>query len=182
MSKTPEPSIYEKAFAKSDKTDAILVVQGKKLHVNKALLSIHSDYFNTLFNSEFKEKSMEEIPIKDVKFEDFATVLSLVHPNRIEPTVNNVENLLKLADRFLLPSVKRYFELFIISTDIPAASKLRLTDQFELETLMEHSLKLFNTNSVLSAQTLQKFSDKTKVRLFNRKLALNRGGRDTRIF
>ncbi|EGT45342.1 hypothetical protein CAEBREN_15620 [Caenorhabditis brenneri] len=27
--------IYEKAFAKSDKTDAILVVDGKKLHVNK---------------------------------------------------------------------------------------------------------------------------------------------------
>ncbi|EGT45281.1 hypothetical protein CAEBREN_31530 [Caenorhabditis brenneri] len=36
MTETPELSIYEKAFVKTDKTDAILVVDGKKLHVNKA--------------------------------------------------------------------------------------------------------------------------------------------------
>ncbi|EGT45272.1 hypothetical protein CAEBREN_29580 [Caenorhabditis brenneri] len=36
MTETPELTIYEKAFAKTDKTDAILVVDGKKLHVNKA--------------------------------------------------------------------------------------------------------------------------------------------------
>ena len=105
MSEQPAPpviTIYEMAFASSFKTDAILVVDGKKLHVNKTvrrefefsqknnfkfqLLSCHSDYFNTLFNSDFKEKSMQEIPIEDVNFEDFATVLSLVHPNPIEPT------------------------------------------------------------------------------------------------
>ncbi|CAL2047116.1 unnamed protein product [Caenorhabditis brenneri] len=83
MTGTSKPSIYEKAFAKSDKTDAILVVNGKKLHVNKAVLSYHSDYFNVLFNSEFKEKSMTEIEIKDVKFEEFATLLSLVQYNPI---------------------------------------------------------------------------------------------------
>ena len=37
MAETPEPSIYEKAFAKSDVTDAILVVHGKKLHVFKTM-------------------------------------------------------------------------------------------------------------------------------------------------
>ncbi|EGT51170.1 hypothetical protein CAEBREN_15667 [Caenorhabditis brenneri] len=67
------------AFAKSDKTDAILVIDGKKLHVNKALLSYHSDYFAKLFNSEFKEKTMEEIEITSADFEEFATLLSLVH-------------------------------------------------------------------------------------------------------
>ncbi|EGT45304.1 hypothetical protein CAEBREN_01876 [Caenorhabditis brenneri] len=36
MTETPELTIYEKTFAKSDKTDAILLVDGKKLHVNKA--------------------------------------------------------------------------------------------------------------------------------------------------
>ncbi|CAL2047132.1 unnamed protein product [Caenorhabditis brenneri] len=86
MAETPETSIYENAFAKSDVTDAILVVEEKKLHVNKALLSCHFDYFKTLFNSDSKEKSMEEIPIEDVNFADFATVLSLIHLNRIELT------------------------------------------------------------------------------------------------
>ncbi|CAL2047133.1 unnamed protein product [Caenorhabditis brenneri] len=156
MSETPEPSIYEKAFAKSDKTDAILVIGGKKMHVNKALLSIHSDYFSTLFNSEFKEKSMEEIEIKDVDFENFALLLSLVHPNRIEPKRNNVENLLVLADRFLLPSAKRYLELFIASTDMAATKKFCLADKFQLDTLMDHSLQMldYNSRSTMSTHTI----------------------------
>ncbi|EFP08719.1 hypothetical protein CRE_19785 [Caenorhabditis remanei] len=78
-------SINESTFAPSNKTDAILMVEGKKLHVNKALLSYHSDYFNTLFNGEFKEKSMPEIPIEDVKYEDFATLLSFIQENPILP-------------------------------------------------------------------------------------------------
>ena len=40
MTETPKLSIYEKAFTKSDKTDAILVVDGKKLHVNEAVSSL----------------------------------------------------------------------------------------------------------------------------------------------
>ncbi|UMM38029.1 hypothetical protein L5515_009606 [Caenorhabditis briggsae] len=108
--------IYESPFAKTDKTDAILVVEEKKLHVNKAILSYHSDYFNTLFNSDLKEKSMPEIEIKDVKFEDFATLLSLVHEKPIMPTLENAERILELSDRFLMPSVKNVVEMFLIST------------------------------------------------------------------
>ncbi|CAL2047091.1 unnamed protein product [Caenorhabditis brenneri] len=130
MTETPELTIYEKAFVKSDKTDAILVVDGKKLHVNKALLSYHSEYFNTLFNSEFKEKSMEEIPIKDVDFEDFATLLSLVQENHIDFTKKNAENLLKLADRFLLNGAKCTIELFIkMSSEFSRHEKLILADK-----------------------------------------------------
>ncbi|KAF1754479.1 hypothetical protein GCK72_021042 [Caenorhabditis remanei] len=86
MSAAPAMSIYESPFAQSDKTDAILVVEGKKLHVSKAVLSFHSDYFDILFNGDFKEKSMQEISIEDVTFEDFAAVLSLIYPKPIKPT------------------------------------------------------------------------------------------------
>ncbi|EFO89342.1 hypothetical protein CRE_15681 [Caenorhabditis remanei] len=110
----PTMSIYESTFAKSDKTDATLVVDGKKLHVNKALLSSHSDYFNTLFNGEFKEKSMTEIQIEDVDFEDFALVLCIVTNTFIEIERRKIEPLLKLADRFLLPKAKRTLEMLKI--------------------------------------------------------------------
>ncbi|CAL2041480.1 unnamed protein product [Caenorhabditis brenneri] len=133
----PEPSIYEKAFAKSDKTDAILVVDGKKLHVNKALLSYHSDYFNTLFNSDFMGKSMEEIEIKDVKIEEFATLLSLVHDNHIVPEKKNIENLLKLADRFLLPGSRCHIEHFIFySREFQNEEKLQLALNYQLDDLL----------------------------------------------
>ncbi|KAF1754620.1 hypothetical protein GCK72_021183 [Caenorhabditis remanei] len=126
---TPAMSIYESTFAKSDKTDAILVVEGKKLHVNKAVLSFHSEYFKTLFNGEFKEKSMQEIPIKDVKFEDFAATLSLLYPCPIKPTEENAEKLLELAERFLIPSAKYSLELFMKMCKMEKMNKIRIADK-----------------------------------------------------
>ena len=50
------------------------------------VLSHHSEYFDTLFNGGFKEKCMSEILIEDVKYEDFAALLSLIQDNPIFPT------------------------------------------------------------------------------------------------
>ncbi|CAL2047126.1 unnamed protein product [Caenorhabditis brenneri] len=170
MTETPEPSIYEKAFAKSDKTDAILVVDGKKLHVNKAILSYHSDYFSALFNSDFKEKSIEEIEIKDVKFEDFATLLSQIQNNPITPEVKNITILLELADQFLLPAAKRHLEHFVISPGMSAIEKIELADKFELGCLLNHTLKSYK--HFLPTQEFSKFSDNTKARIFDRQIEL----------
>ncbi|CAL2047101.1 unnamed protein product [Caenorhabditis brenneri] len=170
MTETPEPSIYEKAFAKTDKTDAILVVQGKKLHVNKAFLSIHSDYFNTLFNSNFKEKSMEEIEIKDVDFEDFAAVLSLVHPYPIEPTVEKAKNLLDLADQFFLPAAKRYLDFFLTTTKIDRMEKLEIADKYGLDVLRDHTVMLYESKDDFEGvfRNSANFSDRTKSKLYDR--------------
>ncbi|CAL2047129.1 unnamed protein product [Caenorhabditis brenneri] len=176
MTETPEPSIYEKAFAKSDKTDAILVVDGKKLHVNKTLLSCHSDFFNTLFNSEFKEKSMEEIEIKDVKFEDFATVLSFVHPNPFKPAEQNAEKLLDLSDRFLLPCATRHLELFMMTTNVNRLEKLRIADKYKLSDLFDHGLMLYTASSAFNGfrtgAVSSHFSDNSKARIWNRMMIL----------
>ncbi|EFP03542.1 hypothetical protein CRE_18284 [Caenorhabditis remanei] len=133
MSETPSISIYESLFVQSDETDAILVVEGTKMHVNKTLLSFHSDYFNTLFNGEFKEKSMQEIPIEDVNFEDFAATLSLLYPSPIKPTDENVERLLEIADRFLIPSVKYSLELFVKTCFMDEIDKIRNADKFKFK-------------------------------------------------
>lgn len=41
--------------------DVILVVEGQKIYVNKAVLAEHSPVFNTMFNGEFKESTAKEI-------------------------------------------------------------------------------------------------------------------------
>ncbi|CAL2041479.1 unnamed protein product [Caenorhabditis brenneri] len=143
---TPDPSIYEKTCAKSDKTDVILVVDGKKLHVNKALLSYHSDYFNTLFNSECTEKSMEDIKIEDVDFDDFVTLLSLIGDNSLEINEQNAEKLLELADRFLMRSPKLLVANVVKS--LPEFSKhkmLLLADKYDLEDLLQYALSLYTS-------------------------------------
>ncbi|CAL2047103.1 unnamed protein product [Caenorhabditis brenneri] len=170
MPEASEPSIYEKTFAKTDETDAILVVQGKKLHVNKALLSIHSDFFKTLFNSEFKEKSMEEIEIKDVKFEDFAILLSVIGPNPILPDEYKAEKLLELADRFLLTAAKRHLELFICSTQMDTFKKLKIAEKYDLDVLLENAVALHTSHYDFEEiyRKVDEFSDRTKSKLFKR--------------
>ncbi|EFP07972.1 hypothetical protein CRE_17654 [Caenorhabditis remanei] len=94
----------DEMFAPSDQNDAILIVEGKKLHVNKTFLSYHSEYFRALFSSNFKEGQMDEIPIGDVSFKDFALLLSIFHPNPVFPNDRTVEKLLEMGRRFLVPS------------------------------------------------------------------------------
>ncbi|CAL2047107.1 unnamed protein product [Caenorhabditis brenneri] len=170
---TPAINIYEKTFANSEKTDAVLVVDGKKLHVNKAVLSYHSDYFNSLFNSEFKKKPVEEIEIKDVKFEDFSTLLSLIHLNPISPTEENAMNILELSDRFIIPCAKYYLEPFIIISKLTSLEKIRIGEKYELSDLFQNgidTLKSADFTELPSNPIYQTFSSRTKRKLFEKSL------------
>ncbi|EGT45285.1 hypothetical protein CAEBREN_31747 [Caenorhabditis brenneri] len=180
MTETSELTIYEKAFVKSDKTDAVLVVGGKKLHVNKAFLSYHSDYFNVLFNSDFKEKSMKEIPIEDVNFEEFATVLSLVHPNPIKCLAYNFDQYLEVADRFQLTAAKRHLELFLMISANSSDTLIRIADKYRLNELLDLTLSKHRSDDYwfrngngfaeYKREMYKKLSDETNIKLFHRYL------------
>ncbi|PIC14799.1 hypothetical protein B9Z55_026982 [Caenorhabditis nigoni] len=182
MTKRPATDPIELAFAETDKTDAVLVVDEKKLHVNKSLLSYHSDYFNTLFNSDFKEKSMPEIEIKDVYFEDFTTLLSLIQDDPILPNDGNAERILELADRFLIPSAKRHVELFLLSSEIGKFDKIRIGEKYQLLELFKDGISMLDvfdyryfTDSLdfsSDYKICEKFSDDTKIELFKNLLNL----------
>lgn len=43
--------------------DVIIVVENKKLYANRAILSIWSPFFETMFKSNFKEKDSMEISL-----------------------------------------------------------------------------------------------------------------------
>ncbi|PIC14805.1 hypothetical protein B9Z55_026985 [Caenorhabditis nigoni] len=171
MSETLALSVYESRFAKTDKTDAILVVEGKKMHVNKAILSYHSDYFNTLFNSDFKEKSMSEIEIKDVDLWEFAILLSFVHGNTIKPPDSCVEKILELSDRFFLPAVKPYLEQLLINSNLNTLEKIRIAEKYDLKDIFKTEISRFTGN--VSIQSIEKdwywfmLSDNTKVKILS---------------
>ncbi|UMM38034.1 hypothetical protein L5515_009611 [Caenorhabditis briggsae] len=167
-------SADESIFLKTNKTDAILVVDGMKLHVNKAILSYHSDYFNTLFNSEFKEKSMSEIEIKDVQFWEFAALLSLVHGSTVKPHYSYIENILELADRFLLPSVKPYLEGILIISSVSRLDKLRIAEKYNFKDLMSNGIQEFTKEDDIHRLVIDmdynKLADSTKVRILTQML------------
>ncbi|GMR55489.1 hypothetical protein PMAYCL1PPCAC_25685, partial [Pristionchus mayeri] len=86
--------------APSQFSNVILVVEGKKLHVNKEFLAIHSPVFAAMLFGSFAEKGKEQIEIKNVAYEEFSDLLKLVYPSFTVVTVDSVVQILKLADQF----------------------------------------------------------------------------------
>ncbi|GMT29628.1 hypothetical protein PFISCL1PPCAC_20925, partial [Pristionchus fissidentatus] len=58
--------------------NVVLVVEGKKVHVGKQYLAMHSPIFQSMFYGEFVEKGKEEIELKDVSHEEFIELLYVI--------------------------------------------------------------------------------------------------------
>ncbi|EPB77836.1 MATH domain protein [Ancylostoma ceylanicum] len=57
-------------------SDAILVIDGVKLHVSKTYLSLYSPVFYALFFGKFSERDKREIPVEDVILDEFIELLN----------------------------------------------------------------------------------------------------------
>ena len=69
------------------RTDLTLEVEGRQIHVNRQMLADHSPVFQGMFESDFKEKHMDNIPLPDKKFEDFEIFLSSFYYNEFQHTI-----------------------------------------------------------------------------------------------
>ncbi|PIC48819.1 hypothetical protein B9Z55_007662 [Caenorhabditis nigoni] len=145
----PKNICFDEIFAASDKTDVVLAVEGKKLNVNKAFLSFHSDYFSTLFSSNFKEGQMEEIEIKEVSYKDFALFLSIFSPTPHFPSDDTVEKLLELARQFQVPAVIRIVEHHLLTiSKIEHGIMLWSADEYGMPQLLKKCI-----SQITSAET-----------------------------
>lgn len=61
-------------------SDMALVVEGRKLHVNKAYLMMHSPVFHRMFTSNFKEKTLMEVPLPGKKYSEVSELLKQIYP------------------------------------------------------------------------------------------------------
>ncbi|EFP09892.1 hypothetical protein CRE_21425 [Caenorhabditis remanei] len=145
---------YDEMFLPSELTDAILVVDGKKLNVNKMFLSYHSEFFRALFSSNYKEGSMSEIPIEDVSYEDFALLLGTIQPKAVFPHDKTVEKLLEMADRFIMPSVIGQVEYHLLhNTTIGNEKLMWMADTYGMNKLLEKTAR--HTRSPEKAKLLR---------------------------
>ncbi|GMT29978.1 hypothetical protein PFISCL1PPCAC_21276 [Pristionchus fissidentatus] len=134
------------------KSNVVLVVQGKKLHVSKEFLSIHSPVFSTMFFGNFTEKNQEEIELNDVEYKEFVDLLNVIYPTMVEIDRRTVSHILKLADRYQMVSALERAESYLIKTTrIERLAKLVLADQYRLDILMAHTLALYMELATLKA-------------------------------
>ncbi|CAP20438.2 Protein CBR-BTB-19 [Caenorhabditis briggsae] len=160
---------YDELFAPSDMTDAVLVVEEKRIHVNKAFLSIHSDYFKVLFSNNFKEGSLSEIEINDISYDDFGLLCSSFFPNLQFPN--------ELGRRFLLSYVIRIVEYHLIhGSKIGIPKMIWLADEYGMEELLEKCIRemdsLEKAKQLRESEEFEKLSDTTRSKLCGRLAAL----------
>ncbi|CAP20386.1 Protein CBG23559 [Caenorhabditis briggsae] len=168
MTAKPIHPIYEATFAETDKTDAILLIDNKKLNVNQAV-SAPLLPFRPLQNT-ISHKNRRKI--ENVKFQDFATLLSLVQHNPLKVAESNSERLLELSEKFEIPAAKRHVELFLITTHKDKMDKIRIADRYRLDDLLANGVMGFKTNiefrNLRQNSDYKSYTDKTRVAIFHR--------------
>ncbi|PIC41962.1 hypothetical protein B9Z55_009196 [Caenorhabditis nigoni] len=173
----PEKISFDEIFVASDKTDVVLVVEGKKLNVNKTFLSIHSDYFSSLFSANFIEGQMKEIEIKEVSYEDFGLLLSSFHSNPHFPNDHTVEKLLEMANRFQVLSVIGIVEYHLLHiSKIGYEKMLWLADEYMMPKLLERCIRQMDSfekaGKLKMSPECEKLSDRTNSLIFKRLLEI----------
>ncbi|GMT29909.1 hypothetical protein PFISCL1PPCAC_21206, partial [Pristionchus fissidentatus] len=153
--------------------DVTLIVEGKKLHVNRSYLALYSPYFNTMFFGDFVEKNKEEIEIKNVAYEEFAELLNVIYPSYKTIADDNVEFLLSLGDQYEIKLVTDKAESFLISsTKFSIPAKFKISDQYRLLKLQDHCLNTLKTvddvRNLTDTDDYEELSDAAKVSLLER--------------
>ncbi|CAO4366681.1 unnamed protein product [Caenorhabditis nigoni] len=137
---------YDEILAASELNDTVLLIDGKKAHVNRAFLSYHSEFLRALFSANFKEGAMNEIPIEEVSYEDFGLLMSIIHPKTSFPNDATVQKLLELADRFMMPFVIGHVEHHLLNNSkISNEKMIWMADSYGMPTLLEKTINELNT-------------------------------------
>lgn len=107
-------------------SDVVLVVKDpnprvkdRKFHVHRFVLAMWSPVFRKMFSSEFKEKSMTEIPLPEKKASEFEELLLIIYPAASEKGWKTITNencyfLYKLADEYQMDAIKQRCESFLV--------------------------------------------------------------------
>lgn len=60
-------------------SDLVLVVEDKRFHVHRPILSLHSPVFKAMLNTEFKEATADEIPLPGKKANEILSFLKQLY-------------------------------------------------------------------------------------------------------
>lgn len=142
--------------------DITLHVDGKKLPAHRSILAASSPYFESILKNHRVGK--EEISIKWPNAESIEMVLDYMYSGQVTISESNIEELIKLADQFLISKLKGYCEQFlekILSLD-NCFDYRDLAEKYSLTSLSD-DIKQFilsNIHKVLESPDLLNFQPK----------------------
>ncbi|KAI1702194.1 BTB/POZ domain-containing protein [Ditylenchus destructor] len=123
-------------------SDIVLVVGNAQIPAHKQLLSYFSEFFNNMFQSEFKESRESEITLEEVRYEEMVELLSIIYPSDYTINETNIATIVKMADRFIMPIIlERCKQELKNSNKIKGALKLWLAQQYKFTNLQTNFIR-----------------------------------------
>ena len=148
-----EPQAFTQPWKSSD---VVLVVEGEKLHVHRAVLTLCSPVFETMFTSKFQEKEKKEIPLPHKKAKEVKELLQVIYPTVERKPPNeikedNCQYLLSLAHEYQMEAISQRCEDFIVKImkesfsakeDQDIIAELVFAQKYDFKKLKQASIEL----------------------------------------
>ena len=110
-------------------SDVVLVVEESRFHVHRCILAIWSTVFSRMFQSEFKERATNKIPLPGKKADEVKELLLVIYPTSSKSIdERNYPFLLDLAREYMMAKVTKKCEDFLLSNVRTYALSLGLDD------------------------------------------------------
>ena len=169
-------SLFGKAETKSDQedsldfsqpwqfSDVVLVVEEDRFHVHRCILGMWSEVFTTMFTSQFKEKTAEEIPLPGKKSAEIKEMLLVIYPTSAKPICeSNYAFLLDLAKEYMMAKLTEKCETYLMDRLFTTFGGFRLGGRKDnclelLEIAQNYGLNRLQTASIEEAKKM-KFKD-----------------------
>lgn len=97
---------YEKLLLKENLLDVTFIVGGEKIPANKCTLALHSEVFESMFETDMIEKKTSEVEITDIEPEIFKFLIRYIYCGKVG--TSDINDLLKLslaADKYSLETL-----------------------------------------------------------------------------
>ncbi|XP_031551599.1 BTB and MATH domain-containing protein 36-like [Actinia tenebrosa] len=140
-------------------SDVVLKVEEEHFHVHRAILAMNSPVFKTMFQSEFKESSMEEIPLPGKKADRVYDFLCMLYPFPIQMSENHdIKSLLEMAREYQVHKLTQSCEERLLQKQ-SSVDLILLAQEFSLKKLLEKCLNSLSRMHLQELKTHPKFED-----------------------
>lgn len=98
-----------------EQSDVVLLVEEKKFHVHRLMLSMCSPVFSRMFSADFKEKDADEITLPDKKAAEIREMLLVIYPVSCKQVDDiNLHFLLPLAQEYQINMLTKKCEDYLL--------------------------------------------------------------------
>ncbi|XP_031566426.1 actin-binding protein IPP-like [Actinia tenebrosa] len=122
-------------------SDVVLDVEGTKFHVHRSTLSMWSPVFQTMFTSQFLERTANEIPLPGKRANEVEQLLKVIYSDDAKQEVKktNYEFLLELAREYQMDKVLQHCGQYMKqgTNKRNCLHRYKIAERFGFEDVME---------------------------------------------